>query len=136
MDVLSRGGIYVNVCNSDVFSVVNMYLDHLKFCVVWINGRRYVCCSECYVASDECDEPTPCLVRPIGAHGGEVMYFGSFCFRGELGFLNCDICMCAVNSFSSSSWFSIPFILIDLKCNKISLTFTGGSMCLCVVCCV
>ena len=32
-------------------------------------------------------------MRPIGAHGGEVMYFGS-----ELGFLNCDdICMCVVN---------------------------------------
>ena len=39
---------YINVCNSDVFSVVNMYLDHLKFCVVCINGRRYVCSSECY----------------------------------------------------------------------------------------
>ena len=26
------------------------------------------------------------------------MYFGSFCFRGELGFLNCDdIFMCVVN---------------------------------------
>ena len=25
------------------------------------------------------------LVRHIGAHGGEVMYFGSFCFRGDLG---------------------------------------------------
>ena len=24
---------YINVCNSDVFSVVNMYLDHLKFCL-------------------------------------------------------------------------------------------------------
>ena len=24
---------YIIVCNSDVFSVVNMYLDHLKFCV-------------------------------------------------------------------------------------------------------
>ena len=42
--------------------------------------------------------PTPCLVQPIGAHGGEVMYFGSFCFRGELGFLNCDdICICVVD---------------------------------------
>ena len=36
---------YKNVCISDVFSVVNMYLVHLKFCVVCINGRRYVCCS-------------------------------------------------------------------------------------------
>ena len=27
---------YINVCNSDGFSVVNMYLDHLKLCVVCI----------------------------------------------------------------------------------------------------
>ena len=47
-----------NVCNSHVFSVVNMYLDHLKFCVVCSSGRRYVCCSECYVVCNECDEPT------------------------------------------------------------------------------
>ena len=26
------------------------------------------------------------------------MYIGSFCFSGEIGFLNCDdICMCVVN---------------------------------------
>ena len=48
---------YIDVCNCDVFSVVNVYLDHLKFCVVCINGRRYDCCSECNVVSDECDEP-------------------------------------------------------------------------------
>ena len=53
VDVLSRGGMrYINVCNSDMFSVVNVYLDHLKFCVVCINGRRYVCYSKC-------NEPTP-----------------------------------------------------------------------------
>ena len=40
---------YIHVCNSDVFSVVHMYLDNLKFYVVCINDRRYVCCSECYV---------------------------------------------------------------------------------------
>ena len=34
--VLSRGGM--DVCNYDMFSVVNVYLDHLKFCVVCING--------------------------------------------------------------------------------------------------
>ena len=38
------------------------YYYYLKLCVVCINGRRYVCCSECYVVSDECDEPTSCLV--------------------------------------------------------------------------
>ena len=86
MDVLSRGGIYIGwYC--DMFSVVNVYLDHLKFCVVCINGRKYVCCGECNVVSNECDEPTSCLVQPIGAHCCEVMYFGSFDFKGELGFL-------------------------------------------------
>ena len=33
---------YIDVCNFDVFSVVNMYIDHLKLCVVCINGRIYV----------------------------------------------------------------------------------------------
>ena len=31
--------------------LVNVYIDHLKFCVVCIDGRRYVCCSECNVVS-------------------------------------------------------------------------------------
>ena len=53
MDVVSRGGI-IDVCYCDMFSVVNVYLDHLKFCVVCINSRRYVCCSECNVVSNEC----------------------------------------------------------------------------------
>ena len=62
--------VYIYVCNSDVFSVVNMYLDHLKFFVLCINGRMYVFCGECYVVSNECDEPTLCLVRPI--NGGLI----------------------------------------------------------------
>ena len=57
---------YINVCNCDMFGVVNVYLDHLKFCDVCINGRRYVCCSECNVVSNECNEPTSCLVQPYG----------------------------------------------------------------------
>ena len=52
---------YINVCISDVLSVVNMYLDYLKLCVVCITGRKHVCCSECYVVSHGCDEPTPVL---------------------------------------------------------------------------
>ena len=56
---------YIDVCYCDMFSVVNVYLDHLKFYVVCINSRRYVCCSECDVVSNE---PTTCLVQPIGAH--------------------------------------------------------------------
>ena len=62
---------YINVCNCDMF-VVNVYHDHLKFCVVCIDGRRYVCCSDCNVVSNECNESTSCLVQPVGTHGGEV----------------------------------------------------------------
>ena len=51
---------YLDVCYCDMFSVVNVYLDHLKFYVVCINSPRYVCCSECDVVSNECNEPTSC----------------------------------------------------------------------------
>ena len=89
---------YINVFNCDMFNVINVYLDHLKFCVVCINGRLYICCSECNVVYNYCNEPTSCLVQPIDTHGGEVMYFWCVCNSGELGFLNCDaICMCVVN---------------------------------------
>ena len=81
---------YIDVCYCVMFSVVNVYLGHLTICVVYINRRRYVCCSECNVVSNECNEPTSSLVQHIGAHCCEVMYFGCFGFRGELGFLNCD----------------------------------------------
>ena len=40
---------YVDVCYCDMFSVVNVSLDHLKFHVVCVYGRRYVCCGECDV---------------------------------------------------------------------------------------
>ena len=43
---------YIYLCNCDMFSVVNVYHDHLKFRVVCIDGRRYVCCSECNVVSN------------------------------------------------------------------------------------
>ena len=68
--------MYINVCYCDMFSVVNVYLDHLKFYVVCINSRRYVCCSECDVVSNECDESTSCPVQPIGAHCCEVCTLG------------------------------------------------------------
>ena len=43
---------YIDVYYCDLFSVVNVYLDHLKFCVVCVNGRGYVGCGEYYVVSD------------------------------------------------------------------------------------
>ena len=109
---------YTNICNNDVFSIVNMYHDHLKLCVVCINGRRYVGCSGCYVVSDECHEPTPCPVRPIGAYGSEVKHFVSFCFMGEIGFLNCDyICMGVVNRQFELLEFVFNSVYVSLKYN-------------------
>ena len=106
-----------------------MYLDHLKFCVVCIDGRRYGCCSECNVVSNECNEPTSCLVQPIGTHGVEVMYFECVCFRGQLGFLNCDdICMCVVNKQFELLEFAFDSVYVDLQYDEISLTFTARSV--------
>ena len=100
-----------------MFSVVNVYHDHLKFSVVCIDGRRYVCCSEFNVVSNVCNEPTSCLVQPIGRQGGEAMYFGCVCFRGELGFLICDICMCVVNKqFDLLKKFLIPLVISSFIC--------------------
>ena len=33
---------YIDVCNGDVFSVVNVYLDHLKLCVLMVEGMSVV----------------------------------------------------------------------------------------------
>ena len=126
---------YIDVCYCDIFSVVNVYLEHLKFYVVCINGRRYICCGVCYVVSNECDEPTPCLVQLMVAHCCEIMYSWCFDFRGELGFLNCDdICMCVVNKQFELFEFVSESVYVDLQYDEISLTFTTGSACLCGVC--
>ena len=51
-------------------------------------------------------------MQPIGSHGGEVMYLGCVCFRGDIGFLNnCDdICMCVVDK---------QFELLEFICNSV-----------------
>ena len=118
-----------------MFSVGNVYIYHFKFCVVSIDGRRYVCCSECNVDSNECGLPTSCLVQPIGTHGGEGTYFVCVCFKGELGFLNCDdICMCVVNKQFYLLEFVFDSVYVDLQYDKISLIFTAESLSLCCVC--
>ena len=118
-----------------MFSVVNVYRDHLKFGVVCIDGRMYAYRSECNVVSNDCNEPTSFLVQPIGTHGGEVMYSGCVCFRGELVFLNCDdICMCVVNKQFELLEFIFDFVYVDLQYDAISPTFTAGYVSLCCVC--
>ena len=63
-------------------------------------------------------------MRPISAHGGVVMYFESFCFRSELGFLNCnDICMCVVSKQFVPLEFAFNSVYVDLKYNEIYTNF-------------
>ena len=68
---------YINVCICDMFSVGNVYLDHLKLRALMVKGMSIL--ENVMLSSNKCNEP-PCLVQPIGTHGGEVMYF-----EGELG---------------------------------------------------
>ena len=105
---------YINVCICDMFTVVNVYLDHLNFCVVCIDGRRYACCSECNVVFNECNESTSCLVQPIGSH-------------------YCDVCMYVVNKQFEFLEFVFDFVYVDLQYDEIYLTFTSGSVFLCCV---
>ena len=121
---------YVDVCYCDMFSVVNVYLDHLKFCVY---GRRYVCCNECYVVFNDCDKHTSCLVQAIVAHCWEVMYFGCFDFRGELGswIVMMSACVTCINSLSSSRLFLSPFRLTCSMMRFLWLFLLG--LCACVV---
>ena len=57
------------------------------------------------------------------------------CFRGELGFLNCDdICMCDVNKQLEFLEFVFYSIYVDLQYDEIFLTFTAGFVFLCCVC--
>ena len=52
---------YIDVCYCDMFGVLNVYRDHLKFRVVCINGRKYVYCSEWDVVSDSVMSTPPAL---------------------------------------------------------------------------
>ena len=53
-------------------------------------------------------------MQPIGVHCCEVMYLG--CFRGELGFLNCDdVCICVVNKQFELLEFVSESVYVDLQ---------------------
>ena len=61
------------------------------------------------------------------------MYFGCVCFRGELGFLNCDaICMSVVNKQFEFLEFVFDSVYVDLRMMKfLSLLLLG--LCPCVM---
>ena len=91
-----------------MFSVVNGYLHHLSsvLCVFIVEGMSVVV---------------------------NVMYIGSICFRGQLGFLNCDdSCMCVVNKqFELLEFVLTPFMLTCSMMRFLSLLLLG--LCTCVV---
>ena len=74
-------------------------------------------------------------MQSIGSHCCEVMYFGCFGLRGELGFLNCDdVCMCVVNKQFELLRFVFDSVYVDLQYDEISLTLTVGPVSFCCVC--
>ena len=84
---------YTHVCNCDLFSAVNVYL---VLCELMIEGMSVVI--NVMLSLMRFNKLITCSVQHIDTHGGEVMKLCCVCFRGELGFLNCDdICMGVIN---------------------------------------
>ena len=104
--------------------------------IVVISGDD-VCCSVVFAFSVMWSEllMASAISCPIGTHGGEVMYFGCVCFRGELGFLNCDyIGMCVMNKLFELLEFVFHSVYVDLQYYDMSLNFTAGYVSLCFIC--
>ena len=59
---------YINVCNCDMFSVVDVYLDHLKFCVVCMMVKGMSVVVNIMVSLMSVMSPPPACT-----HGVEVM---------------------------------------------------------------
>ena len=89
-------------------------------------SRRYINVCNC-----EYNEPTSCLVQPLGTHGCEVMYFWCVYLRGELGL---SVCMCVVDKQFELVEFVFDPVYVDLQYDEISLTFTAGFVSLWCVC--
>ena len=74
---------YIDICNWDMFSVVTVYHDHLKFCGVCFNGCRYAC-SECYVVSMSVMNPPPALCDLSVCTVTKLCNLGVFALRVSL----------------------------------------------------
>ena len=88
----ARSRRYINDYNCNMFSVVKVYIDHLKFCVVGMSVVVNVMLCLMSVMS-----PPPALCN-LSARSVVKLCTLDVCFSGELDFLNCvDICMYIVN---------------------------------------
>ena len=117
--------IHIYACNCDVFSVINVYPDHLKLCFVCINVVVNVMLSLMSVMS-----PSPALCNL------SLCTVVKLCTLGVLTLgVNCDdICMSGANKKFELLEFVFESVYVDLQYDEISLTFTAGSVCLCGVC--
>ena len=123
---------YVDVCYCDMFSVVNVYLDDLKFCVFMVEGMSVVVNIMLSLMSVMSLPPAMCN---LSLHTVVKLCTLFFYFRGELRFLNCDdVCMCVVSKQFELLEFVSESVYVDLQYDEISLTFTAGYVCLCGVC--
>ena len=78
--------------------------------------------------------PPPALHNLSTCTVGKLCTLG-VCFRGELGFLNCDdICMCVVNKQFELLEFVFESVYVDLQYDEIYLTYTAGSVSLWCIC--
>ena len=103
---------YINVFNCDMFSDVNVYLNHLKFCVVcsMVEGMSVVVNLMLFLRSVTSQPPALCNLSARAVV--KLCNFVCVCFRGELGFLNCDdICMYFVKKPLQLLEFFIVFML-------------------------
>ena len=122
---------YINVCNCDMFSVDDVYLDHLSsvLCVLMVEGMSVVVIVMLSLMSVMSPPPAVCHLS------ARTVVKLCVCFRDELGFLNCyDICRCVVNKQFELLEFVFDSVYVDLQYDEIFLTFSAGSVSLCCVC--
>ena len=100
---------YIDVCNCDVFSVVYVYHDHLKFCVVCIMVDDMSVVVNVMLPLPSVMSPRPALCN-ISVHIVVTFcIFGVFALGVSLVPFNC-VC-CEKTSLSSSSLILILFML-------------------------
>ena len=114
---------YINVFNCDMFGIVNVYLDHLKFCVLMVE-RLYVVVNALLCLMSVMSPP------PVLCNLSARTYFWCVCFSCQLGILKCDnICMCVVNKQFELLEFVFDSVYVNQQYADISLTFTVVSLC-------
>ena len=84
MSVCAVSRRYINVCNCDIFSVVNVYLDHLNFCVVLMAEGMSVVVNV-MLSLMSVMSPPPAMCKLSARTVVKLCTFG-VCFRWSLDF--------------------------------------------------